>query len=217
MRPHAAITVSQERLSPTEIEVVDGLRCTTVVRAVFDEIRRTRSIAQAVAAMDMAAAAKLITVEQMRDHLPQRNGWTGVPFARRVVSLATDDSRSPPESAMRLVWVLDAGLPAPLCNQPVFALDGSFLGMPDLFDPEAGVVGEYDGAHHLEDDQRRADREREELFRDHGLEYFAVVKGELDNRSRIAGRMLAVRRRARWLPPDQRAWTLQKPLWWRDR
>ena len=49
---------------------------------------------------------------------------------------------------MRLVWVLIAELCPPLCNAPLFDLGGQLLGIPDLFDPEAGLVGEYDGAHH---------------------------------------------------------------------
>lgn len=216
LRPHPAIMTSQERLLWEEFESVGGLACTIPARALFDEIRRTRSLVQGVTAVDMAAAAKLITVAQMRDHLPRRNGWTGVPHARRVVALAIDDSRSPPETAMRLCWILDAALPPPLCNQPVFSVGGDFIGKPDLLDVEAGLVGEYDGAHHLEDDQRRHDREREELFRDHGLEYFCVVKGELGERARVVRRMHAARRRAGWLPPDRRAWTLEKPSWWRD-
>ena len=56
---------------------------------------------------------------------------------------------------MRLVWVMDAGLPTPLCNEPVFSLDGQLLGYPDLFDPEAGSVGEYDGADHKDGKRHR--------------------------------------------------------------
>ena len=47
---------------------------------------------------------------------------------------------------MRLVWVLDAGLPAPLVNQHVGDERGRLLGKADIFDPVAGVFGEYDAA-----------------------------------------------------------------------
>jgi len=217
VRSVPGVTVTRERCRPEQRDWIDGLWCTIPERAVFDELRRTRSLVQGVIAVDMAAAAGLVTVAGMSDFLYWCNAMVGVPHARNVVAHASDDSRSPPETRMRLVWVIDAGLPPPLCNQPIFSLDGSFLGMPDLFDPEAGVVGEYDGAHHLEDDQRRADREREEVVRDHGLEYFAVVKGEFANTARVVRRMHAARRRARWLPPDQRAWTLEQPSWWQTR
>ena len=210
-------TVTRERQRSEQRDWVDGIWCTVPERAVFDEVRRTRSLVQGVIAVDMASAAGLVTVQGMWDFLYWCNAMIGVPHARRVVGYASDDSRSPQETRLRLLWVIDAGLPIPLCNRPVFGLDGDFLGMPDLFDPEAGVVGEYDGAHHLEDDQRRADRDREEAFRDHGLEYFAVVKGEYANPARVVRRMHAARRRAAWLPPDRRAWTLDQPDWWRAR
>lgn len=217
MRSTPAASISREWCRSTEFEWIDGIWCLSAERSVFDEVRRTRSLAAGVIAVDMAAAAGLASVSQMREYVDGCRSRIGVPHVRRVLALASDDSRSPQETRLRLVWVVDAGLPDPLCNQPVFALDGSFLGMPDLFDPVAGVVGEYDGAHHLEDDQRRADREREELFRDHGLEYFAVVKGELGNRERVSQRMLATRTRALWLPPERRAWTLDQPTWWKSR
>jgi hypothetical protein len=217
VRSAPGITVTRERRRPEQRDWVGGLWCTIPERAVFDEVRRTRSLVQGVIAVDMAAAAGLITVRGMWEFIYWCNAMIGVPHVRRVLPYASDDSRSPPESAMRLVWLLDAGLPAPLCNQPVFSLQGDLLGIPDLFDPEAGLVGEYDGDHHADADQRRTDREREEGFRDHGLEYFAVVKGQLGNNQRVARRMLAARRRALWLPPDQRAWTLDQPAWWRER
>ena len=55
---------------------------------------------------------------------------------------------------MRLVWELDAGHPRPLCNVPLFDRHGRHLATPDLVDPGAGVVGEYDGAVHLTGAQR---------------------------------------------------------------
>lgn len=46
---------------------------------------------------------------------------------------------------MRLVYVLDAGLPDPLVNHPVLDAAGHFLGTPDLLDPQSGHAVEYDG------------------------------------------------------------------------
>jgi hypothetical protein len=75
------------------------------------------------------------------------------------------------------------------------------------------VVGEYDGADHLREDRRRHDIDREELFRDHGLEYFTVVRGGLASHELLARRMRAVRARAPFTPPDRRRWTLDPPSW----
>jgi hypothetical protein len=180
----------------------------------FDEMRHAPGLRQAVVAMDMAEAARLISVELMGRYVCQRNAWTGVPLVRRALALASDHSRSPQESAMRLVWVLDAGLPTPLCNAPVFNRSGRLLGVPDLFDPVAGLVGEYDGADHKDRDRHRADVAREDDLRAHGLEYFTVVGGDLLERGLVAARMLRARRRARFAPEPDRQWTLTPPPWW---
>jgi len=213
LRPDPSVALSWEQLAPSERVVVAGLPCTTIQRALFDEMRRTGRLWDAIRGMDMAAAAGLISVRLMKAYVEHRYAWTGVPLVRRALDLASDLSRSPQESTLRLTWVVTAGLRAPLCNQPVFGLDGTLLGYPDIFDPVAGVVGEYDGADHLRDDRRRSDTIREERFRDHGLEYFRVVRGEFADFDRLASRMRRVRRRARFDSPEARRWTLTSPPW----
>ena len=118
---------------------------------------------------------------------------------------------------MRLVWVLDAGLPTPLCNVPVFDCAGRLLGVPDLLDPVAGVVGEYNGADHKELDRRRSDNRREAGLRNVGLEYFDLVEGDLADRTHVVRRMQETRDRARFDPPELRRWTLTPPTWWRPK
>ena len=140
----------------------------------------------AVVVIEMAVAAGLTKVASYARYVaPGRNAWTGVPFVRKALLLAIDDSRSPQETRMRLCWVLDAGLPPPLCNRELFDLDGNLIGIPDLFDPVAGLVGEYDGADHKDGQRHRRDVAREERFRDHGLEYFEVVGGDLRDRGLV--------------------------------
>ena len=209
------VLVSRERFWPHEIDLVADLPCACVERSVFDEMRRVAGIRRGVVVAEMALAAELTTLDRLRAYVAGCNGWTGVPVVRKSLLLAIEDSKSPPETLMRLNWVLDAGLPTPVCNQPVFDLCGNLLGYPDLFDPVAGLVGEYDGADHLERDRRRHDAMREERFRDHGLEYFALVRGDLAHPGLVVRRMQSARQRARFLPPDQRSWTLEPPPWWR--
>lgn len=214
IRPDERVTVTQEQLGQAGRRRIEGVWCTPVQRALFDEMRRRGSLRAAVVAMDMAAAAGLISVALMRRYVFERAGWTGVHLVREALNLAVDDSRSPPETGMRLVWVLDAGLDPPLCNQPVFDLRGGLLGYPDIFDPVAGLAGEYQGADHKSPERHRLDVERQELFRDHGIELFEVVGGELANRGLVVRRMLNARARARFETEDQRRWTLQPPAWW---
>jgi hypothetical protein len=217
LRPDPRVRRTKEQFPPWERQVVAELPCASVERALFDEVRRLRGGRLGVTAIDMTAAAGLTTVAAFADYVASRPAWTHVPKVRKCLRLASDDARSPQEVLMRLVWVIDAGLPDPACNQPVFGLDGALLGVPDLLDCGAGVVGEYDGADHRRLDRRRRDSMREERFRDHGLEYFRVVEGEVAQRAAFAARMRAVRRRALFLPADQRRWTLDQPGWYRQR
>jgi len=213
LRPDPRAALSWEQFAPTEREVVAGVPCATVQRALFDEMHRTGSLREAVVALDMAAAAGLISVSLMREYVAKRNAWTGVPLVRKALLLATDDSRSPQESRTRLVWLVDAGMDWPLCNPHVFSCTGKFLGRPDLLDPVAGLVVEYDGADHLKKDRRRQDSQREARFRDHGLEYVTVVRGEIGARQDLVHRFRAARARARFAAAHERAWTLSAPSW----
>ncbi len=97
---------------------------------------------------------------------------------------------------MRLIWTLDAGQPAPLCNWPIADLDGRRLGKPDLLSVELGVYGEYDGAEHRSRSRHRSDVAREQGFLNAGLEGFVVVGPDLDDTSLVVDRMLAAVRRA---------------------
>lgn len=205
--------MSKIQLAPSEWEFVAGLPVATVQRALFDEVVRRRELWAGVEAVSMAAAAKLISVHLFSRYVAHRKAWEGVPLVRKVLEFARDEFRSPPEVRMHLVWLLVAELGWALANRPVFDLDGNLLGIPDLFDPVAGVVGEYNGEHHKTIEQHQKDVGREDRFRDHGLEYFTVVRG--DSRSTMAARMVSTRARAKFLPPESCAWTLEPPPWYR--
>jgi hypothetical protein len=208
------VVYRREQLAPSDATVVAGLRCAAVPRALFDEMRFAASVRDAVVSLDMVAAAGLTTVAAMREYVEQRPAWAGVRQVRKALDLAVDSSRSPQESRLRLVWVLDAGLPEPVCNVPVFHRDGTLLGVPDLFDAEVGLVVEYDGAHHKDADRHRRDVAREHRFREAGLEYAAVVGGDLARRALVVDRLLAAYRRARGRPASSFSWTLVPPPWW---
>jgi hypothetical protein len=217
LQPDPRIRIDRSQIAPTERLCTAGIWVATVQRALFDVMRFSPHVRDAVVAMDMAAAARLISVCLMSQYVVHRSAWTGVPLVREALALATNDSRSPQESRMRLVWILDARLPMPLCNVPIFDLAGRLLAVPDLFDPVAGQVGEYDGVDHKSIERHRADVAREGLLRRHGLEYFAVVGGDLPHRSLVVRRMYESRDRALFQAPDQRTWTLTPPPWWRPR
>jgi hypothetical protein len=226
LAPHPDILLTRERLEEGEVVIRHGIRCADVPRAVFDEMRRTGDPRDAVVVLDMACAAELISVRRMRAYVDRMGRRRRVPLVRWALDHAEESSRSPGESRFRLVWVLDAGWPPPLCNRAIYDLDGRLLGIPDLLDLETGVVGEYDGAEHRSRRRHRRDVHREDLFRRAGLEHVAVVGADLRTPTVVIERMEAARSRAgahprRWslrggAPDDEPVLTLDDRLDLRD-
>jgi len=210
--PWPGVEVWRRGLPATARVVVDGVPVTTVQRALFDEIGRLGSLVPAVQAIDMAAAAGLISVWLFARYLAEANSMAGVPLARRAVALAADESRSGRETWLRVGLGEEIGLVDLVVNRPVFGLDGRVLGTPDLLDPATGTVIEYGGAIHLGAHRRREDLVREERMRAHGLEYVEIVRG--DSRAEAARRVRAAMGRAAYRPVETRRWTLQPPPWW---
>jgi hypothetical protein len=208
-------TVCREPLAAEEVTTVAGLPVTTPVRAVFDEMRRVDDLREAVVALDMAAAAELVSLREISGYLARRRSWRRSRRVTSALGLASELSVSPGESRMRLVWVVDAGLPPPLVNQPVWDLGGRLLGVADVFDPDAGLVGEYDGATHRNAQRHAKDVRREDQFRRAGLEYAAVTGPDLDDRAMLADRLRQAHARA-LEQTRPRGWTLTPPAgWWR--
>lgn len=214
LRQQPGMAVSKERLAPPDLEVVDGLTVTSAVRSVCFEMRYAEDVRAAVLAVEMAAFSDLVSLVEMWVYALAHPGWTGIPQCRRALELADENVWSPAEGEMKQVWQIDAGLPRPLMNVPIFSRSGRHLATPDLLDPVAGVVGEYDGVVHLVTDQRRRDLKRAELYRSLRLEQFTMMAGDLAKREESASRMLAARRRALWLPESERTWTIDPPHWW---
>ena len=183
------------------------VRCVPVEHALVDEVLDLRDDRDAAVAIDMTCAARLTSLRRLRARAEQEPRRRREPVLR-ALALAHEESASPAESRMRLVWMLDAGLPRPVCNRIVYGLDGTVLGKPDLLDPDLGVVGEYNGEEHRKRSRMRRDVEREEAFRRAGLESFAVVAGDSD--AVQVERMHDARRRARE-NPRPRLWTLDPP------
>jgi len=214
IRPQAGIAISEERLDPTEIQASRGLRVTTAAYALLFEIRHAPFEDRAVVSADMAAYDDLVSRDELALLVARSRGWDGIGRGRRVVALMEENSWSPTEVTMRAIWSREAGLPCPVANRPVFDLDGRHVATPDLIDPSAGVVGEYDSELHLDSVRRRRDLERQERYRAVGLEPVAMVTGELSGPWSFVARLRAAYARAARTPTSARRWTLDQPDWW---
>ncbi|NUR07036.1 MAG: hypothetical protein HOQ22_07315 [Nocardioidaceae bacterium] len=218
IRRKAGDDLLRDMLYDDEIVWIEGVPCTVPVRATFDAMRYARHLRDAVVAFDMVAVTSQVTLREMFTYVfPGRQGWQGVQRVRDALVLADENSWSPQETRLRLIWVLDAERPRPLTNRPVFDLDGNLLGYPDLLDPDAGVIGEYDGEEHRGARRHSHDVDREGLFRDHHLEVFRVTAPDMATPAKVANRIHSAYGRARHLPPSARTWTLDPPAWWPHR
>ena len=214
IRHQPGIAICEEKLDPRDLTVVDGLRVTTALRSALFEMRYATNERLAIVTMDMAAYSDLVSIEEMSVYAAAHSSWTGIPQTREAIPHSDENAWSPPEVLMRLTWRFDAGRPRPLCNVPIFDRSGRHIGTPDLLDPEAGVVGEYDGAVHLLGRQRARDVRREADFRSVGLECVTMLAPDLMDPSHFVRRLHAAYRRASYEPESRRAWTIDQPAWW---
>ena len=206
-------SVSQEFLHPDEIVVVDAVPVTLPVRSVTYEMRHARGIGEAIVALDMACFSDLVSITEVVAYVGALGPVTGVQQARAALPEADENSWSPRETMMRGVWTRTAGLPRPMCNRPVFTLDGRHVGTPDLIDPALGLVGQYNGSDHLTLAGAAHDEKQEAGYRDLGLETVTMLAPDWADLDGFVARLLAAaaRARARTTPA---AWTLEPPAWW---
>ncbi|MGH3499303.1 MAG: hypothetical protein ACRDQA_00135 [Nocardioidaceae bacterium] len=212
------ISLSREILPDSDVVDVRGLACTSPLRTTFDGCRLTGQLRDAVVFVDMMLTCGAITLPRYRAYVEQHGGWKGVPMARSALTLAAAGTRSPPETRLRLMWMLEAGLPTPVVNRPVFSLDGELLGVPDIIEPESATVGEYDGDDHPAAVNHTDDNEREELFEDHNLTVMRATRIDLRwRRSATVARMRGARARGLRRDHSHDRWTLEPPPWWTGR
>lgn len=174
-----------------------GVPCSTPTRATIDQARWSANARAAVVAIDIALAAGLSTGADLAKALDDRRGTKGIAQVRTALLLSDPHTLSPAETQLRLIWVLDARLPRPQCNPPIFDVDGRRLGRPDLLCDELAVAVEFDGATHRTAQQQRVDAIKEHTYRECGLEVVRVVGADLRHPALLAHRLQAAVRRAR--------------------
>lgn len=161
------VRVFRSEVPEDERTDVTGVATTNPVRTAFDLARLLPTV-PAVIALDRLAHLGLVRLDDLRALVHERRLWHGRGRALRVMALADDGAESPQETLLRLGWI-GAGLPRPLCNPVIVDERGRFVARVDLLDPDAGVVGEYDGAVHSGAAARSDDARRQEALEELGL------------------------------------------------
>jgi hypothetical protein len=206
-------SVSQEFLAPAEILSVDGLAVTAAQRSVTFEMRYADGLGDAIVALDMACYSDLVSVAEITAYIAALGPVTGIQQARDALLEADENAWSPRETQMRGVWTRVARLPRPLCNAPVFTLEGRHVGTPDLIDPVLGLVAEYNGSDHITLAGTATDLKKDAAYRDLGLEPVTMVASDWVALDDFTERLLAAAHRARARTATPR-WTVEPPEWW---
>lgn len=151
-RPRAPRGLLTRRCSLTEGETqsIDGLAVTTPERTSFD-IGRRGAVRSAVVRLDALARATGFKVDDVLGVARRHPRSPGLRQLETALELVDPGAQSPRESYLRLLPI-DAGLPRPQTQLPVFGGDGLPFAYLDLGWDEAMVAVEYDG------DQHRTDR-----------------------------------------------------------
>ena len=211
IRPQRGFVVCGEGAGQHDMLAVDGVRVTRPAWSVVFMMRYAPTVLAAVQALDMAAYSDLASVAEIAEVVGQQSSWTGVPQAREALSLGEENVWSPQETRLRLYWKAAFEEARPRPNLPLFDLAGRHIGTPDVIDVATGVAADYDGVVHLDREQRRSDRTRDEAFASHGIEMVRWLTGDrpTDFLSRLQRAYGAALRRT-----GPRSWTADPPAWW---
>jgi hypothetical protein len=149
-RPPAGVVTRDERIGPDEFGWRHGMLVATVERTAFDLGRHLRR-GPAVARMDALMRARPFSTEGVLLLAERYRGARGLNRLREALALVDGGAASPRETWLRLLYI-DAGLPRPTTQVPIYDPDGRLLRTCDMGWEDYKVVAEYDG------DQHRTDR-----------------------------------------------------------
>jgi hypothetical protein len=168
IRPRPEIDVSRRLLCPDDIVWVGGIPCLTATRSLVDLVGRQPS-EDGLVSIDAALRSQVTQPDEIAAYLREHPRVLDARRIGRLLGMADGASRSCPETRLRWIWIVEAGLPRPLANPEVEDQHGQLLGLPDLFDPDSALVGESDGSQHRELHAHTSDNAREEGFERHNL------------------------------------------------
>jgi very-short-patch-repair endonuclease len=176
-RSPPGILTHRDRIGEDEIEVVAGMPVTSPARTALDFGCWYPTMA-AVAGIDALARATEIKAVDVGLLARRYAGRRGIARARHAADLVDPGAQSPKESWLRVV-LIQAGLPRPRTQIPVFDEVGDVFAYLDMGWEDVKVAVEYDGEQHRSDRaQYRWDLRRLERLQHLGWIVVRVVAGD---------------------------------------
>lgn len=193
-RPPRGLVVRNENLGDGEVGSVAGIPVTSLARTAFDLGRHLPRNA-AVARLDALSRAGRFSVAEVERVAERHPGARGLRNLRIALPLVDDGAASPRETWLRLL-IIDAGLPVPRTQIPVYDACG-LLAMLDMGWEEFMVAAEYDGDQHRHDRRQYVwDQRRLRLLAARGWEVVRVIKE--DTRRDVIARISDALRSRGW-------------------
>jgi len=144
--PPRGIVARNERVAADEITTIRGLPVTTRARTAFD-LGRYQRRGKSIERLDALMRAAPYSDEDVLLLAKRYRGARGVKVLRALLPLVDAGAASPRESWLRLLYI-DAGLPKPRTQIPIYDEYGNLLRTVDMGWEEFKVVSEYDGDQH---------------------------------------------------------------------
>jgi hypothetical protein len=168
-------------LDERDVTVIDGLRCTTVARALIDLASITDEATLAYACRKVEYARQL-DVTAIGHTLARMKRPPGVAALRRVLAPAgIEGAITETRLEQRgLVALMGVGMSVPLLQHPFDLRPDHRPVRVDFWYPDAQLVVEIDGPHHALPLQRALDEQRDAAFARRAIEVFRITDRELD-------------------------------------
>jgi hypothetical protein len=194
----------ESELPPEDVVAIGELRATSPLRTALDCARYLPRL-EAVAALDQFLRTGQVDVERLTVRALALAGLRNAAILRDHIRLSDPRSESPGESWTRVLLV-DAGLPTPDLQLPVWGKDGRLLGILDMGYEKYLVGVEFDGEEfHSRADDLRHDRRRRAGIQAVGWDLVVARKGDvLMKPSPVVVATADALIRAGWLPDDER-------------
>ncbi len=150
------------RMEDDDIHHGHFVNATTAVRTWFD-LASQLSLDELVMAGDHLVRRQDpdATVAELEAMVVKMGGMPQAARARSALGLVRPNTDSPKETQLRLA-LIRAGLPEPEINVPLRDELGHYVQTPDMTLREHRLLLQYDGGHHLKEEQRRWDISRDE-------------------------------------------------------
>jgi len=188
--PLAGLQIWSDRLASDEIDVIGGAAVTTAARTALD-LACWYPTSTAVAALDDLVRVTDVKIPDVELLAARYRGRRGIERARTSLDLVDAGSQSPKETWLRLVLV-QAGLPRPQTQIPVYDEFGDTVAYLDMGWEDIMVAVEYDGEQHRNDRRQFTwDIRRLEMVERRGWILVRVVAG--DRPAEILRRVKAAR------------------------